>query len=132
MPRSLEEVIRAEQDATIDRIRALTADIREITNESTTANVDDEHDPEGSTLAYERAQVSSLLAQATRYLEELDEALVRCEREGSPACARCAVRISMERLVALPATRLCAGCAASEKSVSETLHRKVQRHPPGI
>jgi len=113
MRRSLEEVIDTERRATMARIRALTADIGEITDASSTANVDDEHDPEGSTLAYERAQVSALLVQAQRYLLELDEALERCARLGPPTCEGCGDRIRMDRLRSRPATRSCARCGVS-------------------
>jgi DnaK suppressor protein len=117
MTRSLEEVIRRERETTVDRIRALTADISEITDAS--SNADDEHDPEGSTLAYERAQASALLSQAETYVIELDDALERYGRRGVPSCARCGGHISMERLEARPTTQTCVGCAAPDRSARD-------------
>jgi RNA polymerase-binding transcription factor DksA len=115
MTGSLEEVIRRERETTTDRIWALTADISEITDASSTANSDDEHDPEGSTLAYERAQASALLLQAQVYVIELDEALERYARCGAP--------ISMERLEARPTVQTCARCATAGRSVRDASGR---------
>ena len=72
---------------------------------------DDEHDPEGVTVAFERAQVQGMLDQARTDLADLDRAIVRA-REGTYwTCARCAGPIAEERLAALPATRTCITCA---------------------
>ena len=48
------------------RIAALTAELDDIVAATADANVDDEHDPEGSTIAFERARVSTLLSQGRR------------------------------------------------------------------
>ncbi len=53
------------------RIAALTAELDDIVAATADANVDDEHDPEGSTIAFERARVSTLLSQGRAYLGEL-------------------------------------------------------------
>ena len=39
------------------------------------ANNDDEHDPEGSTVAFERAQVGALLDRPESHLDDLDQRL---------------------------------------------------------
>ena len=49
------------------RIAALTAELEDIVAATTHANVDDEHDPEGSTIAFERAN-PTLLSQGRAYL----------------------------------------------------------------
>ena len=76
-----------------------------------TATVDDEHDPEGSTIAYERAQVAALLAGARTNLDNLDYALARLGTGDYSVCERCHSQISAERLAALPAGRTCFDCA---------------------
>lgn len=73
---------------------------------------DDEHDPEGTT-AYERAQVSSLAAEARTRLTQLDRALTEINDEGYGACQRCGQPIGWPRLEARPGTTRCVRCAAS-------------------
>lgn len=75
------------------------------------ANADDEHDPEGSTLAFERARVAAVRAGVARQIEELDQALGRLRSGAYGRCEECDNEIAAERLTALPTTRRCAPCA---------------------
>ncbi|MGH9059172.1 MAG: TraR/DksA family transcriptional regulator [Acidimicrobiales bacterium] len=79
--------------------------------ESTAQTPDDEHDAEGSTIGYERARITALLAQARRDLAACDNALRRVQLGSYRTCTRCGGQIPAERLVALPATVVCVGCA---------------------
>jgi len=74
---------------TVRRIAELGAEFDAIIASSDSANLDDEHDPEGATVGFERAQVSALLEQASTQLNEINAA---AERRGSATteCARCA------------------------------------------
>jgi DnaK suppressor protein len=72
---------------------------------------DDEHDPEGATVAFERAQVAGLLAQARAELAALDAAGERLAAGTYGTCARCDRPIAAERLEALPAVTTCIRCA---------------------
>ncbi|WIY00766.1 TraR/DksA C4-type zinc finger protein [Amycolatopsis mongoliensis] len=72
---------------------------------------DDEHDPEGVTIAFERAQVQALLRQAQDDLVNLDRAAERVRAGVWETCERCGGPIAEERLAALPATRICIACA---------------------
>ena len=72
---------------------------------------DDEHDPEGVTIAFERAQVQALLRQAQDDLADLDRAAERVRAGVWETCERCGGPIAEERLTALPATRICIACA---------------------
>jgi len=74
---------------------------------------DDEHDPEGSTIAYERAQVSALVDQAKEDLKALDVAAQRVADGTATMCDRCRGTIAVERLIALPTTVVCVSCADS-------------------
>ncbi len=105
------DVLNLERVATLARIRALQADLDAIVGASANSNADDEHDPEGSTIAYERAQVAALLARAQSNLGDLDDALDRLSAGGYSVCERCHSQISAERLDALPAGRTCFDCA---------------------
>jgi DnaK suppressor protein len=75
-------------------------------------STDDEHDPEGTTIAYERAQVSALLQQARDDLESLAHATERVDNGTAQTCEACGGPIALERLLALPVTRLCISCAS--------------------
>jgi DnaK suppressor protein len=116
-PGSQEPMVRAhltsERRATQNRIEDMTADFDAIVRGSSDANIDDEHDPEGSTVAFERAQVAALLVQARTYLDQLDQALARLDAGAYFECERCGAPIGSERLAARPATRTCIGCAGS-------------------
>jgi DnaK suppressor protein len=106
-------VLAAERADTLARIRAMSTDLREIVEASHDANADDEHDPEGSTIAFERAQVTALLDQARRHLDQLDQAAARLAAGTYWTCTVCGGEITTERLVARPSARTCVACAAS-------------------
>ena len=65
------------RDRALARVRSLEDDVQNIVDAADTANLDDEHDPEGSTVAYERAMVISLLESARLSLVALDAADAR-------------------------------------------------------
>jgi DnaK suppressor protein len=74
-------------------------------------NADDEHDPEGATLAFEREQQAALLAHARRHLAEIDRALARLVDGTYGTCERCGTRIDPNRLAARPVAARCITCA---------------------
>jgi DnaK suppressor protein len=75
------------------------------------SNTDDEHDPEGTTIAFERAQVSALHSQAVGDVAALRRTLTDLDDDEFGSCEQCGRPIGFERLVALPATRRCVDCA---------------------
>lgn len=75
------------------------------------ANADDEHDPEGATIAFERAQLSALLDRSRERLGEVDAALDRLDRGEYGTCRRCGRPIAPERLAARPFATTCVRCA---------------------
>ena len=72
---------------------------------------DDEHDPEGSTIAYERRLLDALTHDQRDRLREIDEALRRVEGGTFGTCTRCHRPIPVDRLRAVPTARTCVGCA---------------------
>jgi RNA polymerase-binding transcription factor DksA len=76
------------------------------------SNIDDEHDPEGSTVAFEREQYAAMRAQAQQHLADVDAALARLAAGAYGRCERCGEPIADARLDALPAARRCITCAA--------------------
>src|ERR1700674_846728 len=109
------ELLTDERAATLGRVQTLAGSLSDIVSNTDGANSDDEHDPEGSTIAFERAQVSALLAAARASLEALDEALARLADGTYWECQRCGGEIAPERLAARPAAVHCIGCAASSQ-----------------
>jgi RNA polymerase-binding transcription factor DksA len=84
---------------------ALTGDHAGMVEASRDSNADDEHDPEGSTIAFERSQLASLLRQADDRLAEVDAALQRAADGTYGRCERCGRPIDPERLQARPTAR---------------------------
>ena len=93
------------------RLADLTGDYAGIVEASKDSNADDEHDPEGSTIAFERSQVGALVDQARARLREVDAALARLDAGSYGACERCGQQIAPGRLAARPTARRCVGCA---------------------
>lgn len=73
---------------------------------------DDEHDPEGATIAYERRMLDALTHDMRERVAEVDAALDRLAGGTYGVCARCHVPIPADRLAALPTARTCVTCAA--------------------
>jgi len=102
----------AERAETVERIASMTAELTAVVAASAGSNADDEHDPEGSTIAFERAQLVGSRSRAQAQLAELDAALSRLSHNKYGRCELCGQAIGDERIAALPATRLCLTCAA--------------------
>jgi DnaK suppressor protein len=110
---SLEEQLAAERASTLERIAALDRDRDGIVESATGVGVDDEHDPEGATIAFERSQIESLLDQSRRHLSELDRALRRLHEGGYGVCENCGQPIAPARLSARPSASTCIACASA-------------------
>jgi RNA polymerase-binding transcription factor DksA len=108
---SARSVLESERGSASDRVDALAAEFDWLAGDSDDANGDDEHDPEGSTVAFERARVAALLADAESHLLDLDRALAKLAAGTYSLCEVCGQEIPQGRLEALPATRTCIGCA---------------------
>jgi RNA polymerase-binding transcription factor len=74
---------------------------------------DDEHDPEGATIGFERAQAQASVDRAVTRLAEVDAALARQDQGAYGSCAVCGRPIGAERLAARPATDRCIACASA-------------------
>jgi RNA polymerase-binding transcription factor len=109
-PRGL---LEAERERTLRRLAGLTGDFDAVVAASRDTNADDEHDPEGATIAFERSQVGALVRQARAQLAEIDAALERWAAGTYGRCEACGQPIAAGRLEARPVARTCIGCAAS-------------------
>ena len=95
------------------RLTELEAEVRGVVSAAEGANLDDEHDPEGATVAYERQRAASLRSEAAAHLAEVDAALDRLAAGPYGVCEGCGGPIGGQRLSALPAARLCGVCAGT-------------------
>jgi DnaK suppressor protein len=107
----LRDAIEIERVRVSDQISSLQQSFNGIVDGTELTSNDDEHDPEGTTIAYERAQVSALLSQARDDLVALDAALDRIDNGTVETCVVCGGPIAFERLLALPGVRTCVKCA---------------------
>lgn len=106
------EVERAETAA---RLAALQHGFEGVVTASENSNADDEHDPEGSTIAYERSQLTALVAQARTHLGDIDRARQRIAQGDYGQCEACGRDIPIERLEARPTASTCITCAATPR-----------------
>jgi RNA polymerase-binding transcription factor DksA len=107
---SAHDRLSVEKQRTIARIESLSRDVDDIDAGIAVAKSDDEHDPEGSTLAIERARLSTLLNHSRANLEEIEGAQDRVADGTYGTCERCGAPIPRERLAARPVARTCVQC----------------------
>ncbi|MEU1841535.1 TraR/DksA family transcriptional regulator [Micromonospora chersina] len=97
---------RAEAEAA-----TLARDLEALFLASRDSNADDEHDPEGATIGFERAQLTALLAVTRQRIADVDDALHRVDAATYGVCERCGQPIGDERLAARPFACFCMACA---------------------
>ena len=103
--------IAARRARTQARAAQLDRDVAALVD-ATHDSPDDEHDPEGATIGFERAQASTLHADAVAALAALDRAADALASGSLGTCRGCGGAIGFERLCARPTTDRCVGCAA--------------------
>ena len=91
----------------VARIAQMDGDMAALVAASRGSNADDEHDPEGQTIAYERAQLASLTREAHAALAEVDAATARLSDGRYGLCEVCHEPIGEGRLAARPTARAC-------------------------
>ncbi len=99
-----------EHQAATQQLAALRHDFDDIVAASADSNADDEHDPEGSTIAFERSQVGALIEQAEQRLTEIEAARTCLDAGAYGACEACGQPIAAARLEARPIARTCVEC----------------------
>jgi DnaK suppressor protein len=109
------DLLVADRAATEGRIVSLERDWSGIVESAATTGNDDEHDPEGATVAFERAQIETLIEQARAHLEEIDDALERVRTGSYGVCEGCGQPIAAARLEARPFSTTCITCASRRR-----------------
>ena len=94
-----------------ERAAALEREFAGIAEAASGPGTDDEHDPEGATLAFERQHTAALLAQALDQIAGIDAAVGRLDDGTYGVCVRCGEPIGQDRLAARPAAATCVRCA---------------------
>ena len=100
-----------ERASTLESSAQLGLDVAAVRHSRRDTPTDDEHDPEGATLAFEQSQSSALLQQAARRISDIDAALERLDASRYGVCASCGRPIGYARLSARPYTSHCISCA---------------------
>lgn len=98
--------------ATSQRIAGLQEGFEDIVEATSDVATDDEHDPEGHTIAWERQQIAALLEEARATLAAVEVAACRIDDGTYGECVSCGRPIGSARLEALPAASECVVCAA--------------------
>jgi DnaK suppressor protein len=106
--------LAAIHEETEARLAALQRDFESIVSSSASAaGADDEHDPEGSSTAFDRQHVAALIGQARDQLAAIARAQQRLDDGSYGTCERCGRPVGAERLAPRPAAATCIGCAAA-------------------
>ncbi|RXR25449.1 TraR/DksA family transcriptional regulator [Oerskovia turbata] len=104
------------RDETEVRREALRRDVAGIVEASKDSNADDEHDPDGATIAFERAQVGALLRLAEQQSAEAEAALARLDAGTYETCETCGGPVGQARLAVRPTARRCIACASAGRT----------------
>ena len=107
--------LRDARDTAAALVESLRREHADITSSGQGTNTDDEHDPDGTTITYEKAKTNALLEQAEANVAEIDAALERLANGEYGRCESCRNEIGDARLDALPMTRMCVGCAEASE-----------------
>jgi RNA polymerase-binding transcription factor DksA len=114
-PARQDPTIRARLESTRDDALALAdrlaLDMLAVSEARESSNVDDEHDPEGSTIAFERSQLEAIRRSALDRAAEAAHALGRLDAGLYGSCLNCGRPIAPARLEARPMAALCLDCA---------------------
>jgi RNA polymerase-binding protein DksA len=105
------EMLAAERASTLERLAGLEREFGGIIESASSANADDEHDPEGATIAFERQHIAALVSQAREHLAEIDSALRKLDDGSYGVCEICGRPVGDERLAARPTATRCVRCA---------------------
>lgn len=93
------------------RSASLESSFDGIVEAATDVATDDEHDPEGHTIAWERQQLAGLRDETRVLLAAIDAAEQRLDDGTYGVCEMCDSTVSAARLDALPAIATCINCA---------------------
>ncbi|WP_426594346.1 TraR/DksA family transcriptional regulator [Cellulomonas sp. McL0617] len=109
-PAGARERLLSLRAAAAETLGALEATHRAVVDASRDSNADDEHDPEGATIAFERAQVEALARETADRITSIDAAVGRIDAGTFGICVVCGQAIPQGRLEARPTATTCVAC----------------------
>ncbi|WP_111721521.1 TraR/DksA C4-type zinc finger protein [Homoserinimonas sp. OAct 916] len=104
-------LLEEQREADRSNAFAATRNMQLISDARQDSSTDDEHDPEGVTLAFERSSEAAMVQRSERGVAEASAALARLDDGSYGLCEECGNEIATARLEARPATTLCIECA---------------------
>ena len=116
-PGAAKDRLTAEREQTLNWLAELERELTAIVTSASegSAGGDDEHDPEGATVAFERQHVAALAAQVRDHLAAIDAAVRKIDSDIYEICDICGGPIGGERLAARPASLICVRCARTRR-----------------
>ncbi|MEN3314358.1 MAG: DnaK suppressor protein [Acidimicrobiaceae bacterium] len=120
--------LASEGDGTSERLAGLVDRFDGVVEASALSAADDEHDPEGATVGFERAQLSALIDEARHHLDAVERARQRLTAGDYGVCEGCGRDIGFDRLMAHPVAHTCVDCAAG---VTPVLRPRINRPGSG-
>ena len=113
-PEGARERLNNDRDETIRHVAELEREFAGIvaSAEDGSSGSDDEHDPEGATVAFERQHIAALLERAREHLAAIEAATRKLDAGTYGLCDVGGKPIGAERLAARPAALTCVRCAA--------------------
>ena len=103
--------LQRERDEALGQLASLIREYDAIVAASEASNADDEHDPEGATIGFERAQLAATIEMTRTRIADLERALAQVASGTYGVCETCGGEIGTERLAARPSARTCISCA---------------------
>jgi RNA polymerase-binding transcription factor DksA len=116
-PSDAKRRLNADRDETLGYLAELERDFAAIVTSASegSAGGDDEHDPEGATVAFERQHLAALISLAREHLAAIDAAVRKIDSGKYEICDKCGGPIGAERLAARPAAVTCVNCARTRR-----------------
>jgi DnaK suppressor protein len=111
----LRDVLVADREATEALIARLIDDLDSFTDARKDGATDDEHDPEGPTLAFERSQSTAILEQTRQHFAQIESAMLRLDEGTFGVCVTCGKDIPFARLEVRPYSTQCVACASKAR-----------------
>jgi DnaK suppressor protein len=111
----LRDMLITDREATEALIARLIDDLDSFTDARKDGATDDEHDPEGPTLAFERSQSTAILEQTRQHFAQIESAMLRLDEGSFGVCATCGKDIPFARLEVRPYSTQCVNCASKAR-----------------
>jgi DnaK suppressor protein len=109
--------LNTDREQVLERVAELEREFAAIVTSARegSAGGDDEHDPEGATVAFERQHIAALVTQAREHLSAIDAARRKVDSGIYEICDSCGEPIGEERLAARPSSLICVRCARTRR-----------------